>query len=397
MSPARVLALLPSFIPSTLISVVKPLVALHQGGRVRARITLESFATERDLREAEVVVFCRNSEPGRSWLPAVRAAGKPYVYDLDDNLLDIPPDTAEGRHHQHPARRALLEDYLRGAALVRLYSKRLAERVRSLNPRIEVVRGSLDWSLIPGEPRPAKGSRVRIVYATSRLEDELSRLFLTDLREVLVMRPDRVEATLWGGAPPDMREHPNVRLLPLEPDYDAFLSRLARGGFDVGLAPLPGDPFHLCKTDNKFREYGACGIAGLYSDVEVYAGRVEDGVTGLLVPNERGAWRAALLRLVDAEEPRESIRRAAYAKARAEYSQERAAEEWGAQIERVRREGSPRGAARIEGAPALRPPTSGFAVWKRRLARLRGPELGTRLRVYSFNLRMLGRLRRALR
>ena len=105
MTARRVLAVLPAFIPSTLISVVKPFVRMHHTGRISARITLEHFTRPADLDWAEVAVFCRNHEPSFAWIrDGLEARAVPCVYDLDDNLFEIPPETPGGQYRRDPVR-----------------------------------------------------------------------------------------------------------------------------------------------------------------------------------------------------------------------------------------------------------------------------------------------------
>jgi glycosyltransferase involved in cell wall biosynthesis len=360
---------LPGLIPSTLISVVKPLTGLHRAGSVDAKITLESLARRSDLEAADVVVFCRNFEPRFGYLiEACRQLGTPFIYDLDDNFFALPPTSEEGRYHRDPIRIEQLTRYLAAATLVRVYSEPLERRVRSLNPRIERVAGSIDWSLIPEAPSRNGPGPVKIVYVTSRIEDELAAAFLPDVAALLERHPGEVEVSFWGHHPRQLRGRPGVRFLPLVPDYDRFLRRLATSGFDIGLAPLLDDEFHRSKTNNKFREYGACRIAGVYSDVEVYSSCVRDGETGLLVPPRPGAWLEALERLVQDAALRSAIQVAAREHVRRHYSQERAETEWLRQIQTVRGAdaaglpASPAGAASPAGFPA--PPRGPWASLK---------------------------------
>lgn len=337
MPPTRVLAVLPAFIPSTVISVVKPFVRLHRAGRIRARIALEHFARPRDLEWAEVAVFCRNSEPRFArHRETLIARGTPFVYDLDDNLFEVPADTEEGRSWHEPGRVAELTRYVERASLVRVYSDELRSRLTALSPRVVRVAPSLDWSLLPSEEPRRDPSRVRVVYVTSRLQDELARVFVPDMRRLLDRYGERVEVTFWGGVGAPL-DRPGVRQLAQVPDYDKFLSRLGRSGFDVGLAPLVDDTFHRCKTNNKYREYGACRIAGVYSDVSVYSSCVQHERNGLLVPAREGAWLEALSRLVEDPGLRARIQEEARADVRARYSQERVEADWLEQIERLRR------------------------------------------------------------
>jgi hypothetical protein len=105
-------------------------------------------------------------------------------------------------------------------------------------------------------------------------------------------------------------------------DYDRFLRRFSQAQFDIGLAPMKDDLFHRSKTNNKFREYGACGIAGVYSDVEVYSGCVQNETTGLLVANDSEAWYRAIAHLIEDPELRQRLKDQSRDYVRLHYSQE---------------------------------------------------------------------------
>jgi glycosyltransferase involved in cell wall biosynthesis len=271
-----------------------------------------------------LVVFCRNAEPKyAALLDAARRHGVPILYDLDDNLFEVPPENDVASYYRVPERQAMLAAYLRAASLVRVYSKTLEARVAALNPRVERTFAPIDLSQVeqgtgyafpPEEP-------VAIVYATSRVRDELSRIFLPALSRLLAAFPGRVKAHFWGhkpaSLPPGAAHHGCIY------GYDRFLRRFSRAGFQIGLAPLADDAFYRSKTNNKFREYGACGIAGIYSDVDVYADCVADGQTGLLVENDPDRWYEAMLRLVQNSALRAAIQRQARAHVREHYSQEK--------------------------------------------------------------------------
>ena len=319
--PPRVVAILPRLCPSTWINIVKPLLALHEAGRVRAWVTLESMAARGDVCEADLVVFCRNVRPDRAeLLRTAVAAGVPVLYDLDDNFFELPPDSACGRIFAQPEQLAMLTEYLSSASLVRVYSRPLLARAGLLNPHVEMVSSGVDLRQVR-RPEKSPGGPVKLIYATSRLDDSLGRIFLPALRRLMDEEGSRVEAHFWGPRPP--AELPAVRHHAVVHDYDRFLRRFSAAGFEIGLAPLPDDVFHRSKTNTKFREYGACGVAGVYSDVEVYSDCVRHGETGLLVANDTEAWYRALRRLVDDANLRRQIQQRAREEIEEHYSQEK--------------------------------------------------------------------------
>jgi hypothetical protein len=319
-----------------MITVVKPLVALHRSGRLRARITLEYLATARQVRQADLLVFCRNMEPRYSTaLEAALAGGVPMLYDLDDNFFDIPPECPDAQSIT-PQRLEMLSAYLRAASLVRVYSKPLAARVATLNPRVERTFAPVDLRLVPERGATTRSAApVSIVYATRRVEDGLCDLFLPALARVLRAAAGRVTAHFWGYKPAALDDLPGACHHPTVTDYDRFLRRFSRAGFQIGLAPLGDDLFCRSKTNNKFREYAACGIAGIYSNVDVYSDCVTDGRTGLLVQNDPEEWYRAMLRLVDDVPLRRAIQQQAQSYVREHYAQEKFEEVFLRQIESV--------------------------------------------------------------
>jgi hypothetical protein len=106
------------------------------------------------------------------------------------------------------------------------------------------------------------------------------------------------------------------------------VAEMMRRGWDIGLAPLVANDFNAAKLPTKYRDYGACGIAGVYSSVEAYLKFVQDGETGLLVENIAAQWAAAIRRLIVDPALRDHIRTMAFLDVRRNHSLEAAVETW---------------------------------------------------------------------
>ena len=332
----NILAIVPGISPSTIIDVITPVVDLHCMDQIVARVVLETQVREKDLQWCDLVVLCRNTDPQTGqWFLKLLQSNTPYIYDTDDNFFELPDDTPTGRYHTAPERINMLKEYIRWADLVRVYSKPMVEQTKVLNPNVVMVIGPVDWRLLAPARKTTRKDIIKIVYATSRVNDTLAELFKPALHLILEKYRDQIEVYFLGYQPSEFKVYPNVFYRPLTLNYEQYLRYFSSAGFDIGLAPLLDDPFHRSKTNLKVREYGACLIAGIYSDVDVYSTTVIQGKTGILVKNNPQAWFTAMSELIENSDLRTRIQEQAYRFAQDNFSQIAFNQLWYQQIRKV--------------------------------------------------------------
>jgi glycosyltransferase involved in cell wall biosynthesis len=88
---------------------------------------------------------------------------------------------------------------------------------------------------------------------------------------------------------------------------------------DIGIMPLPDEPFTRGKSGYKLVQYMACAVPAVASPVGVNSDLIEDGGNGFLASSPE-QWRQALSRLIDDAELRRRLGAAGRAKAEAGYS-----------------------------------------------------------------------------
>jgi glycosyltransferase involved in cell wall biosynthesis len=325
MTKIRVLSVVPDIIPSTVLFALKPMLFLKAKNRIEFKLTFSELPKRRYADWADVILFCRNSEQiDLNLLEYAKKTNKKVVYELDDNILNVDPNTPfgrtiVGRHYLDPDRKRRLQDLLTRSDLVRVYSEPLREEAVKYNGNITLSRGYFDFSLIENESRKEHDSKIRITYATSRGKiDYLQPLLTEAICSISDIYRDRVEFYIFGSRFPI--KGPAIHFIPFTRDYDGFIRSFYRTGCDIGLAPMEDDLFHRSKTDVKYREYGACRTAGIYSDVSLYRSCIEDGVNGVLVDNSPRGWISAMAGLIDHPALLEKIRDNAYRDIRENYS-----------------------------------------------------------------------------
>jgi glycosyltransferase involved in cell wall biosynthesis len=292
---------------------------------------------------AEVVVVERMWQPATVTLAAaeelmarVRARGARLVYTLDDNLLDLEPWSAI-----YPSvtatQKMVVRLLAREADGVVVSTEPLRERLLRLNDRVTVIPNAVDEQLFRlAEPRPTRhDDRVVIgIMGTFSHEGDVM-MILQALREVLRRHRGRVSLQVVGaiGDRTLLRALEGLSVEVLDDgrpyEYDAFVGwMLDRLRWDIALAPLEQTVFTRCKSDLKFLDYGALGVAGIYSRVTPYVESVRHGETGWLADNQPEAWREALETLIADRDLRRGIAQRAREHVAAHRTLAQTAAEW---------------------------------------------------------------------
>lgn len=260
----------------------------------------------------------------RPLLDALRAAGKPIVYETDDCLPEVPEFL--GKPHYRQWGPALLE-WVKRVDVVTVPTQPLADYFAPHARRIVILPNYLDARTRPpalAARQAARADRIEVGYAGNPGHRGDLALVAAPLRRLLERRPE-VRITFFGALPDGFAASDRVRVVPADFRYEAFPRRLAELGFDFGLAPLVEHPFNRCVSNLKYLEYGALGIPGVFSRAPAYDS-VRHGETGLLC--EDGAWDDALEAMCADAGLRERLGRAAQQDVRTHWMLEPHAARW---------------------------------------------------------------------
>jgi glycosyltransferase involved in cell wall biosynthesis len=215
--------------------------------------------------------------------------GVPYVADYDDALFH-----QYDLHKNGWVRRLLgrkIATVMRGAHLVTAGNSYLADYARRAGAkRIQMIPTVIDLERYPIRlARQPQDTPFTIGWIGSPSTAKYLQAIAPALAEVCAGGKGRVR--LIGSGPIDLPDLP-VEVLPWEETTEVG----AMQQFDVGIMPLPDEPWERGKCGFKLIQYMACGLPVVASPVGVNCQIVEQGVNGFLADTLE-EWEQALLRL----------------------------------------------------------------------------------------------------
>lgn len=254
-----------------------------------------------------------------AFVDAIARQGKPIIYMIDDDFEELDPLSPLGRRYIELGAAHNVRSIVRRASAVYVWSAALMAKMSAINPRtvygpapsgIEVF-DSLRREAVRSRARPVARSHLTIGYAASSTHATDLAIVEPALKRLLKEFDGSVRFETIGIQSARLTGHAAYTHLPGTASVEEFWRLLSTRNWDLAIAPLADTPFNAAKSDNKYREYGAAGIPGVYSDVAVYRRVITDGTNGLLVKNTTDAWYWALRAMLEDRELRQRLAAAA--------------------------------------------------------------------------------------
>jgi len=224
------------------------------------------------------------------WL---RRTGKSYVFDFDDAIMFR--DSAH-RHFESWQRRWRFRRMVAGARTVIAGNSYLAGWASRYSERVATIPTAIDLTAYP-QRRAELGQEPVIGWIGTRINLMYLGAILPALKRVARKRPD-LKLKIVADGFLDVRDVPVARKeWSLEDEVDDVMS------FQVGLMPLPDDPWTRGKCALKILQYFAASVPVVCSPVGTNLAVVENGRSGYFARTE-DEWVARLDELLGDEAKR---------------------------------------------------------------------------------------------
>lgn len=289
--------------------LAKHKVTVSETSALPAPYAIDTVIIQRDLPEGEF-------EKLQDWMLQAKTQGIRMIYEIDDDLLDAVGLRARGYPGDTDALARRVRTYLKHADLVTTSTHRLAELFSDYRHKTVVVPNLLDmrlWQQTVDQLRQKRLMRgpvrpVRIGYFGTPTHYEDMRIVEEPMKELKKRFGDRIEIEVIGAFQNETPLFGRRIGLPQNNFYPNFVTWLSHVvDWDIGIIPLKEDRFNLAKSNLKFLEYAATGVATVCSDNEEYRRIARHEENCLLVNNTDADWLEAISRLVEDAELRQRL------------------------------------------------------------------------------------------
>lgn len=264
---------------------------------------------------------------------------KPFVVEVDDNYIDVPPWNEAYRSFSNGSSyRRISLDCMRNADALVVTTPHLGRTYGAINDNVYVVENSLDfkgdrkfvgWDTV--SVRKHQGTRLGWIGGRSHFEDLM--MVAPVLRKLLLAHPDvtlcLVNSAIQKSCQALGRPYPfeglkNVHYADRSVAINRYAKFMASFGFDIGIAPLVDCNFNRSKSNLRWLEYSALGVPCVATDISHFNQSIIHGEDGFLVKdNDPDRWYATLENLIEDVHLRERVGRQAKKRIKAHFNVQR--------------------------------------------------------------------------
>ena len=232
--------------------------------------------------------------------------GIPYVYEIDDNLLDVPAEIDTGGTYE--AYTPHFKTLIKGAEEVHLTNDALKAICVPLNEKI-IIRpdkiSSKRWRISESNSRPLDLELpicdLKVLYFGSKTHQKDLDFVIEVIKKARISGKDIQLYVVGAGDDISQCEGFVHRLTPPNGRYDIFVEWLVsiKQNFDMGVAPLVDIEFAKTKSYLKCLEFQALGLPVICSDGLPYSELkgTEIGRNIIFMENEILLWKECFINI----------------------------------------------------------------------------------------------------
>ena len=242
----------------------------------------------------------KNLHEAESIIEHCRRNNIKIVYDLDDDLVNIPCDHSEFQYLKSLSN--VVVKFLKEADEVWVSTHGLKQKIKHLRNDAKIILNKHDHRIwLKKNQRIASSKEIRLVYMGTATHDEEYKFLETVAEQLHSKYNDQVTIDVVGATTRHLLPAPFRRIIPDNPSgtYHGFAGWFVNQNWDIGIAPLMANEFNECKSAIKIMDYAACGLTIIASPQHEYLKSFshEHGIH--YVENNAEKWVKTILLLID--------------------------------------------------------------------------------------------------
>lgn len=255
--------------------------------------------TRAHCKENDIFFFIRNTSAFSCRIAHfLHYYKKLIIYILDDDLLEIPENLASSNYYRQGHIKKRIYSMLKICDIFLSPSIELLQKYESITNRtIRIEEPALFYNVKTSDKKNPTTIHIGFAGSIDRTSDV--NIILTDVIIALKKKYEKKISFDIMGIEPNSMLSSYCSYHPYQEDYISYQNYMQRLDLTIGLAPMPKTEFHSCKHYNKYIEYGALGIIGIYSNVVPYTKVIHNYRNGILCDNTFDSWFSSISYLIE--------------------------------------------------------------------------------------------------